>query len=179
MLETTLRAVEVTTFELDDTYFESAVASALQRLRDPHAHMRHPALDPSEPQYYVGLPELTAFWVRSRNREPVGCVYKYTRPPVLTGLISLTPIGNTTANGTFTDYEGWQGRMMCGYFLVIDMDFWHDRWILDYVQLVTRTGAHIEHRWNELSVQSMMWQVFVPDAKFKALDKAMVDVGHG
>jgi hypothetical protein len=40
----------------------------------------------------------------------------------------------------------------------------------DYVQLVVRTGAHIEHRWNELSVQSMMWQVFVPPDKFHAFD---------
>ena len=49
----------------------------------------------------------------------------------------------------------------------------------DYVQLVVRTGAHIEHRWNDLSVQSMLWQMFVPDQNFLTLDPNNIQGGHG
>lgn len=36
----------------------------------------------------------------------------------------------------------------------------------DFVHLVIRTAAHLEMRWNELSVQSLMWQVFIPNQNF-------------
>ena len=36
----------------------------------------------------------------------------------------------------------------------------------DFVQLVLRTGGHIEHRWVDVATQSMARHLFCPDARF-------------
>jgi len=126
--------------------------------------------------YFIGLPELTAFWLKTRGKKPVGCLFNYTRPSDMSGLKSMD--GSISANDN-PGWTGWQGRMMSGHFVAIDLEWWFDRWIQDYVQLVTRTGAHIEHRWNELSVLSMMWQVFVPEQHFHSFKESEIEGHHG
>uniref|UniRef100_A0A7S0RAN4 Uncharacterized protein n=1 Tax=Chlamydomonas leiostraca TaxID=1034604 RepID=A0A7S0RAN4_9CHLO len=127
--------------------------------------------------YFVGLPELTAFWLRTRGRKPVGCIFDYTRPHDLSGLMSMA--NGSSAGHNPEGWTGWQGYMLSGHFMVMDLDWWFDRYMQDYVQLVVRTGAHIEHRWNELSVQSMMWQVFVPEQHFHSFKESEIEGHHG
>mmetsp|Transcript_19382 Transcript_19382/g.49310 ORF Transcript_19382/g.49310 Transcript_19382/m.49310 type:complete len:225 (+) Transcript_19382:878-1552(+) len=110
--------------------------------------------------YMQGLPELTAFWIRTRRFNVKGPLYTKTRPANISGLHTIE--NAITALEPF--WTGWPGRMLSGFFVVIDMHWWFDRWVSDFVELVVKTGAHIEHRWNELSVQSIIWDVFVPEA---------------
>jgi hypothetical protein len=43
--------------------------------------------------------------------------------------------------------EGWVGRMVAGNFNIFSLDWWFSEDVQDFVHLVLRTGAHIEHRW--------------------------------
>ena len=49
---------------------------------------------------------------------------------------------------------------------VNSLDWWFSWEVQDFIQLVLRTGGHIEHRWVDVATQSMVRHLFCPDTRF-------------
>ncbi|GAX84688.1 hypothetical protein CEUSTIGMA_g12109.t1 [Chlamydomonas eustigma] len=130
---------------------------------------------PEEREYNMGLPELARYWMISRGRMEglyvtadnastaghgyiKGPVFSHCRPADINGLHTCSELvcrGET--------WRGWDGEMFSGHYQIFKLDHWFSWEIQDFLQLVIRTGGHIEHRWNEISTQAMIRHMFTPD----------------
>lgn len=65
--------------------------------------------------------------------EPVGELFSHVQPSNMSGLTS----------------EGWDRMHYQGCFQLIDVNFWHDEVVQNFLQLVLKTGSDMEQRWQE------------------------------
>jgi len=112
------------------------------------------------PQVTLGLPELTAYWMKIRNYQPEGPIFKNLRPGDITGLTS----------------DGWNRMYHPGYFLIISIDFWYSNQIQDYLNTIFRSGRDIEGRWQEQAVMNMIRLIFIPENQLWVMND--IDIGH-
>jgi len=137
--------------------------------------------------YFRGLPELANFWLVTRrgggcnhwNLNVVGPLWNKTYPASLPGLI--TPINCDKSGGQMIPqnkpWEGWGGKCIAGHYTIWDLKFWFQEDVQDFVHLVLRTGAHIEHRWVDVTTMSIIIDMFVPPEKYHVFEDH--DIGHG
>lgn len=64
---------------------------------------------------------------------PLGELFDHLLPPDITGLSS----------------EGWDRVHYQGCFQLIDLEFWHDEVVQNFLQLILKTGSDMEQRWQE------------------------------
>eukprot|EP00195_Chlamydomonas_chlamydogama_P007824 CAMPEP_0202893478 /NCGR_PEP_ID=MMETSP1392-20130828/3054_1 /ASSEMBLY_ACC=CAM_ASM_000868 /TAXON_ID=225041 /ORGANISM="Chlamydomonas chlamydogama, Strain SAG 11-48b" /LENGTH=325 /DNA_ID=CAMNT_0049577827 /DNA_START=372 /DNA_END=1349 /DNA_ORIENTATION=+ len=137
--------------------------------------------------YFRGLPELANFWLVTRrgggcghwDLRVTGPLWNKTSPQGLPGLI--TPIhcdkagGQTIPHGQ--PWEGYAGKCIAGNYNIWSLKFWFQEDVQDFVHLVLRTGAHIEHRWVDVTTMSIIIDMFVPPEKFHIFTDH--NIGHG
>jgi len=112
------------------------------------------------PQCTLGLAELTRYWLSVKGLEPKGALYKHLNPPSMAGLTS----------------NGWDRMYHPGYFIIINLDFWYQVEVQDYLTTVFRSGRDVEGRWQEQAVMNMMRLVFIPEPNLWIMKD--VDIGH-
>lgn len=100
------------------------------------------------PSAVQGLAEFVRYWMVTRNMTtPAGELYK-----------TLSPAGIDGLNGV-----GWNKLIYCSCFMIFDINFWMQDIILDFMNLVLKTGSDIEQRWNDQGVQNMVKLLFIPN----------------
>lgn len=107
--------------------------------------------------YYMGLPELAQYWITTRLPGMAGTFFTAEnaskagiKGPILKHCIPQDRSGLRTANtdwGGAAGRQGWDAECIAGHFSVFSLDWWFSWEVQDFVQLVLRTGGHIEHRW--------------------------------
>lgn len=102
----------------------------------------------------LGLCELTRFWLRVNNFEPVGDIFKSLNPP--------------NFNGMTTD--GWNRMCHSGYFIIIKIDFWFSKPIQSYLTTLFRSGRDIEGFYTEQTIMNMIKLVFVRENRYFLLN---------
>lgn len=112
------------------------------------------------PQCTLGLPELTRYWMTIKQHGPKGALFKHVNPPNMEGVSSA----------------GWDRMYHPGYFIIINVDFWFQSEVQDYLTTVFRSGRDVEGRWQEQAVMNMMRLVFVPEPQLWVMYE--VDIGH-
>jgi len=126
-------------------------------------------------RYYKGLPELADYWLTSRtnldgahitaenaSRAGIqGPIFRHCNPQDRSGLRTAP-----TRDAQTPGWSGWDALCIAGHFSIFDLDWWFSWQVQDFVQLVLRTGGHIEHRWVDVSTQSMINHLFCPEANF-------------
>jgi hypothetical protein len=65
--------------------------------------------------------------------EPLGELFDHLSPNNMDGLST----------------EGWDRVQYSGSFQLIDVRFWYDEVVQNFVQLVLKTGSDMEQRWQE------------------------------
>jgi hypothetical protein len=66
-------------------------------------------------------------------QQPIGELFDHLDPPDISGLTT----------------EGWDGVHYQGCFQLIDVNFWHDEIVQNFLQLMLKTGSDMEQRWQE------------------------------
>mmetsp|Transcript_39883 Transcript_39883/g.88648 ORF Transcript_39883/g.88648 Transcript_39883/m.88648 type:complete len:381 (+) Transcript_39883:198-1340(+) len=138
--------------------------------------------------FFQGLPELARFWLVTRrgggcngwDLRVAGPLWNHTHPPGLDGL--YTPITHCEGAASYAifqnkTWEGYSGWCIAGHYTIWDLEFWFQEDVQDFVHLVLRSGAHIEHRWVDVSTQSMIINMFIPPHKFHIFRDHTI--GHG
>lgn len=108
----------------------------------------------------LGLPELTAYWMKVVNYQPKGDLFNHVNPKNIQGLTS----------------DGFDRMYHPGYWIVIDTHWWFQDEVQDYLTTVLRSGRDVEGRWQEQAVINMMRLLFIPSAQM--IDMVDVDIGH-
>lgn len=112
------------------------------------------------PSVLSGLPELTKYWLYISKYTPAGTLLTHLRPKDMNGLTT----------------DGWDRLYHPGYFLIINVDWWFQDLVQDYLTTVLRSGRDVEGRWQEQGVMNMMRLIFIPPEKLWVANE--VDIGH-
>lgn len=108
-----------------------------------------------------GTAELMRFYIKAYDYTPEGPVFEHCNPPNITGL----------ASGA--GYTAWS---LAGNWNIIDLDFWFGRLeVRRLLRLVHASGLVWLRRWNELSPQTMVAELFVNRSNFLLLPET---AGH-
>ena len=92
---------------------------------------------------------------------PNGALFEHLDPPNIIGLTS----------------DGWDKKYYRGAFNIFSIDFWFDKSVQDYLQLLFKTGSDIEQRWQDQGVQNMIRLLFAPKDKVHVFND--IDIVHG
>jgi hypothetical protein len=133
----------------DDTFISDPIEfDMVKQLRAEDCVVGVRSVMVTEPEPLVaGLPELVRYWMLTRNfTTPIGPLYERLTPPNISGLYT----------------GGWDRGVMCTCFLVIDVHFWFQEVVQDFVSLILKTGADVEQRWIDQDVENMVLFLFVP-----------------
>ncbi|KAG1655152.1 hypothetical protein FOA52_008357 [Chlamydomonas sp. UWO 241] len=144
-------------------------------------------------QYYQGLPELASFWIITRkptsgnivnkdNAQGYGIsadLFDTIYPHDITGLRSGEGEPGRNPETDPTARKGWMAKLIAGNFNVFSIDWWFSHDVQDFMQLLLRTGAHIEHRWVDVATETMVRDLFCPLSHFHTYDPALVQIDHG
>jgi hypothetical protein len=94
-----------------------------------------------------GLPELVKYWMVTRNvTKPWGPLMDDFTPNSLASVSS----------------ENWNRETYGNSFYVVNLDFWFEPPVQDFLDLVFNTGGDMMQRWNEQGVMNMMRILFLP-----------------
>ena len=106
--------------------------------------------------FYMGLPELAQYWITTRLPGMAGTFFTAEnaskagiKGPILKHCIPQDRSGLRTATTDWAGVpgrQGWDAECIAGHFSVFSLDWWFSWEVQDFVQLVLRTGGHIEHR---------------------------------
>ena len=110
----------------------------------------------------LGLAELTKYFLVVEKIQPTLLFAEDCFPQDISGLY-------TAGLGGPQD-GGYSTRFVYGNFVIISLDFWFQEPVQRFVRLVMRTGGHFRFRWNEQAVQSIVWQIFIPEKKMHVFD---------
>jgi len=108
----------------------------------------------------LGLPELTAYWLKIAHYSPKGTIFQNTKPGDISGLTS----------------DGWNRMYHPGYFLILSIDFWYSTEVQNYLNTVFRSGRDVEGRWQEQAVMNMIRLIFIPKDQVWIMND--IDIGH-
>ena len=136
-------------------------------------------------RFYKGLPELAQYWLNTRthldgqhitveNASSAGIkgpIFKHCTPQDRSGLRT-----GTTRDARVPGFSGWDAECIAGHFSIFSLDWWFSWEVQDFVQLVLRTGGHIEQRWVDVATQSMINHLFVSEERFYTHPW---DISHG
>jgi hypothetical protein len=108
-----------------------------------------------------GLPEFVKYWMVTRNAVlPAGSLFANLSPDDIHGLHS----------------DGWNKLIYCSCFMIFDVKFWMQDYVLDFMNLLLKTGSDVEQRWNDQGVQNMVRLLFIPNMKITVFDHL---IAHG
>lgn len=121
-----------------------------------------------------GLPELTRFFLIAEQLQPA-TLFQHCIPSNIDGLYTISSQSFPRLGASNDPWRrfyaenggGWDRDTISGNFVLYDLDFWFREDVQKYLKLVLSTGGHFKFRWNEQAVVSMIWQIFVPDKRFK------------
>lgn len=101
-----------------------------------------------DPVVLLGLAELAKYWLVSRGvKSPPGTLFKHVSPAGLEGVSSA----------------GWDRQLFIAAFMVINVDFWYEEPVQDFLHLVLSTGGETTQRWLEQAVINMISLLFLPE----------------
>ncbi|KAG1661350.1 hypothetical protein FOA52_002464 [Chlamydomonas sp. UWO 241] len=178
-----------------DTFITTPIKfNMVQHMQDNNLWMTNrPATVLEQYQYYQGLPELASFWLVTRkptngqiinkdNAEGYGIspdLFDTIYPHDITGLRFREGDPGRNPATDPTGRKGWLAKLVAGNFNAFSIDWWFSQDVQDFVQLVLRTGAHIEHRWVDIATETMVRDLFCPLSHFHTYDPALVSIEHG
>jgi len=94
-----------------------------------------------------GLPELVKFWIVTRKvKYPQGPLVEQFSPPTVDAMSSQT----------------WNRVTYSNSFHLINLDFWFEPPVQDFLHLVLATGSDVTQRWSEQAVMNMIRLLFLP-----------------
>jgi len=114
----------------DDTIVNSKVSyNIIQRMSTLNIKMAVPyQIWQDSPEMLAGLAELTRYWIYINGFVPTGPLYDHLTPKSLQGLTT----------------ETWDRKYHPGYFTVLDLEFWFDAKVQDYLATVLRVSNAIQ-----------------------------------
>lgn len=135
-------------FADDDALVVQPIDQNLVELCDTHkvalVHRNKVLLD--IPAAITGIAELARYWMVTRNvSEPFGPLFEHLTPPNMEGL--------TTA--------GWDKHTFQSAFMVLNLDFWYEEPVQDFLDLVLSTGGDLMQRWLEQGVMNLVKLMFL------------------
>jgi hypothetical protein len=105
------------------------ICASLQRLKKLNIQMAVNAAESQEATEMIrGLPELTKYWLETRSYIPIGPLFDHVYPHNITGLST----------------HSWDKAYYQAYFLILNVDFWHETPVQDFLNCVFRSGRDIE-----------------------------------
>ena len=59
--------------------------------------------------------------------------------------------------------QGWDAQCLSGNFVIFNLEWWFSWEVQDFLQLVLRSGGHIENQWLDVVTESMISHMFCPE----------------
>lgn len=150
-----------TQFDDDCVMLNSINYSLIEKLKNGrYDAVMYPDLIGEVKHVVNGLPELTQYWLRYKNFNPVGNLLKHVKGNSLTNL----------------NMDGWDRMYHPGYFIIFRVALWHSNEVQSYLNTILRLGSDVEGRWQEQPIMNMIVMIFVPEERL--LLSPDIDLGH-
>jgi hypothetical protein len=76
------------------------------------------------PSMLAGLAEITRYWIYINSFDPPGTLYEHLNPKSINGLTT----------------ETWDRKYHPGYFTILDLEFWFDPTVQDFLQTILKVN---------------------------------------
>lgn len=161
--------------DTDSNFLETIECNLVKEMEEGNFDMGGRIIIQDQPTW--GLPELTRYFLVTEQIMPA-TLFDHCNPKNIDGLYTLSSTTFPKLEPSSKKWRvfdpdnrvgkgGWSQTVIYGNFIIYNLEFWYREDVQKYFNFVTSTGGHFRFRWNEQAVVAMIWQIFVPEERFK------------